>query len=1293
MAFRPKIKQAGKAAPKRVTAAQRKELEQQKKQLLEKEVLEQEIQYRKGTVSLRDVIAPSSFEAQSSYIRIGSKFARTLFVLGYPRYIYVGWFAPIINYSASFDISIFLHPMPVQTVLKQLRDKVGRVEAEISMAQEHGKPRDPAAETALKDMEKLRDDLTQGTEHFFSLGLYVTLYADSVERLDKLTEDIEAIFGTKLVYTKRVFYQAEQGFNSTLPLGHDELEIGFNMNTSPAAASFPFISSDLTSEKGILYGLNRHNNSLILFDRFSLQNANSVVFATSGAGKSVERSTPVLLKDREGVKLVTIGEYIDSLGAARGFERIDDELEGICNPEIEVYTFDKNLKGEWSHVSIAARKSAPSDSYTFRTKSGREITTTADHNMLRLRNGQVVTAKSADITVGDSVPLPRRVTSYHSKKTSLNLAPLLSGDHLLYVMGASAVVSQFEKRCIGYRMQDPRYAKYRVNYVKGRRMPLTLFAEMCDALRLSWDDPLFRSIRICSRNRSDGAQFPLRLRLSAELGRILGYIVSEGTIGNNFVLITNQDDEVLQDIKDCLRSLRVPYFQRHDQTVVVSSRVFVSLIHAIRGGGKSHEKRIPSVIWDAPTHTQAAFLRAYFEGDGSCEHHSVNATSKSKELISDLSYLLGTFGIICRLHTRSKYAANTITKRRQPYYHLSLSGQHDLIAFRDAVGFVSDRKNALLVSVCNKEGNTNVWTIPVQDVFQELYTLIPAQLRGIQDYIDIKNGAYQPSRKKLFTIIQHIETAIHRFERYRKRIILLEQLPLLTQVITRGSAEKRLNGMLWSEMGQTWRIMKQQLGDPYAQTVLSAWSIVGQESIDAREARSIVHESFRVLGLSLNGFSRSLGESLRYRSDTRYTSLYDAAQLVTCEYRSISQRLPRVRALIARLKNLVTADLEWDPIVSVQQKKCGDSHVYDLTVDNEVFLAGHGAMFVHNSYAIKLEVLRTMMMGADVIVIDPEKEYQHLCEAVGGTYINISLASTSRINPFDLPRPVGEQVSTADIIRSAVITLKGLMRLMLGTLTPEEDSIVDRALIESYAKKDITAQTDLASAQPPTLQDLQDVLEGMVNTGTLVERLKKYTEGTFSGLLNRSTNVEMRNQLVVFSVRDLEDELRPMAIYTIVNYIWNVVRSQVKKRILVIDEAWWLMQHDDSARFVFALAKRCRKYYLGLTTITQDVNDFLNSQYGKAILTNSSIQLLLKQSTAAIDLIQKTFLLTEGEKYLLLESAPGEGIFFAGQKHVAIKIVASYSEDQLITTDPRQLLEIEAAKKEFAAEQEESQKS
>ncbi len=363
---------------------------------------------------------------------------------------------------------------------------------------------------------------------------------------------------------------------------------------------------------------------------------------------------------------------------------------------------------------------------------------------------------------------------------------------------------------------------------------------------------------------------------------------------------------------------------------------------------------------------------------------------------------------------------------------------------------------------------------------------------------------------------------------------------------------------------------------------------------------------------------------------------------------------------------------------------------FSLQNANAVVFASSGA---GKSYTVKLEILRSLMMGTDVIVIDPEMEYKHLSDAVGGTYINVSLASDAKVNPFDLPRAVGEGTKVDDIIRSAVITLKGLLRIMIGTpigeegklgFTPEEDSILDRALIETYAKKDITPDlTSLAEIEAPIMQDFQDILEGMEGAEAIVARLEKYTDGTFSGLLNSPTTVEMKNQLVVFSVRDLEDELRPVGIYTIINYIWNVTRSERKKRILVIDEAWWLMGNEDSAKFIFALVKRARKYWLGVTTITQDVNDFLRSPYGQAIVTNSALQLLLKQSPSAIDLIQKTFNLTDGEKYLLLESGVGEGIFFAGQKHAAIKVVASYTEDQLVTTSPQQLIDIEKAKKEF----------
>lgn len=620
MAFNP-LSVLKPAKKKKRDEPRKTSLEKQEEYLVGKEFLAAEKLYRRGTVALRDLIAPASFEVKPDYVRLNDEYARTLFVLTYPRYLHVGWFAPIINFSAPLDIAMYFYPLPDPLVLKQLRDKVGNLQADINAAIEKGSPRDPARETALKDVEQLRDDITQGLEKFFQFGLYTTIYGKTLSELDELTERLEYIFGSASILTKRAIWQAHHGFTSTLPEALDRLQIGFNMNSSPIATSFPFVSSDLSSDNGVLYGINRHNNSLVLFDRFSMPNANSVVFATSGAGKS---------------------------------------------------------------------------------------------------------------------------------------------------------------------------------------------------------------------------------------------------------------------------------------------------------------------------------------------------------------------------------------------------------------------------------------------------------------------------------------------------------------------------------------------------------------------------------------------------------------------------------------------------------------------------------------YFVKLEILRSLMLGTDVIAIDPEREYAYLSEAVSGTYVNISLNSDSRINPFDLPQSVPTGATAGDIIRTAVITVKGLLKIMIGSMTPLEDSIIDQALLQTYAKKDITPDADLSKTEPPLMGDLVEVLEGMEGASDIVLKLKKYTDGTFAGLFNQPTNVDPRNQLVVFSVRDLEDELRPMAIYNIINYVWNLVRSELKKRILVIDEAWWLMQYEDSAKFMYALVKRCRKYYLGVTTITQDVGDFLGSPYGKAIVTNSAMQFLMRQSKAGVDVVTETFKLTEGEKYLLLESSVGEGIFFAGSKHAAMKVVASYVEDQIITTDPAQLLEIERSKQEFA---------
>jgi conjugal transfer ATP-binding protein TraC len=598
---------------------------QKKQDVARDEFLAGEALYRKGIATLRDLIAPSAVKLAANYIQVGETLARTHFVVAYPRYLNTNWFSPIINLDFPFDVAMFVHPIDTREILKNLRTSATRVQSQIHIEQEGGKVRNPILETALKDIEDLRDRLQQGTEKFFRYGLYITLYARTLEELNRMSQSIEAVLEAQLVYVKPAVLRMEQGFGSTRPLGIDSLDIANNLNTAPLSTTFPFVSADLSSNEGILYGINRHNNSLILFDRFKLENANMVVFAKSGAGKS---------------------------------------------------------------------------------------------------------------------------------------------------------------------------------------------------------------------------------------------------------------------------------------------------------------------------------------------------------------------------------------------------------------------------------------------------------------------------------------------------------------------------------------------------------------------------------------------------------------------------------------------------------------------------------------YTVKLEVLRSMMLGTSVIIIDPENEYKHLCETVGGSFVGISLGSPFHLNPFDLPK-VGPDEDQTAVLRNNIANLIGLLHLMLGAVTPEEDSILDRALRETYAVRDITASTRLDALGPgsfPTMSDLYEVLRNMEGGESLAARLEKYTEGIFSGFLNNQTNVSVKEQLMVFNIRDLEEELRPIAMYIILQFIWNEMRSEMKRRLVVVDEAWVMMQHEDAASFLFGIAKRCRKYYTGLTTITQDIGDFMNSRYGRPILTNSSLQLLLKQSTTSIDLVAETFYLTDHEKFLLLESNVGEGIFFAGTKHVAIKVIASYSEDQIITSDPRQLLEIEKAKREFDEE-------
>lgn len=364
---------------------------------------------------------------------------------------------------------------------------------------------------------------------------------------------------------------------------------------------------------------------------------------------------------------------------------------------------------------------------------------------------------------------------------------------------------------------------------------------------------------------------------------------------------------------------------------------------------------------------------------------------------------------------------------------------------------------------------------------------------------------------------------------------------------------------------------------------------------------------------------------------------------------------------------------------------------FSLENGNSVVFAKSGA---GKSFTVKLEALRSMMFGTEIFIIDPENEYERMCEAVGGAYVRLSLNSTTRINPFELPKVVDADEAD-NALRSNLITLHGLLRLMMGgaqvqmqggnsammpALAPSEEADLDAALIDTYAKAGITNDPLTHTSQPPTIVDLYDTLLHMGGSGPqLAQRLRKYTSGTFAGIFSQQSNVNINNPLCVFNLRDLEDELRPVAMYIVLNYIWNKTKTDQKKRILIVDEAWQLMKYEDSANFLFSLAKRARKYNLGITTITQDVEDFMGSRMGRAIVANASMQFLLKQSPSAVDVLTDVFKLTSEERKRLSQFPVGQGLFFAGQNHVHIQVVASPTETSLITTNPEQVKQIEAA--------------
>ncbi|MEX0896286.1 MAG: ATP-binding protein [Patescibacteria group bacterium] len=344
---------------------------------------------------------------------------------------------------------------------------------------------------------------------------------------------------------------------------------------------------------------------------------------------------------------------------------------------------------------------------------------------------------------------------------------------------------------------------------------------------------------------------------------------------------------------------------------------------------------------------------------------------------------------------------------------------------------------------------------------------------------------------------------------------------------------------------------------------------------------------------------------------------------------------------------------------------------------NMVVFAKSGA---GKSYTVKLEILRQMMFGAEVIVMDPEHEYEEMSKAVGGEYINFTFGSHAKINPFDLSNIYEEGENE---LGQKIIALHGLLKVMLGEMTAQQEALLDRALVAAYKAKGITPDPATQINEPPLMEDVYKALIGMESddANDISARLEKYITGSFRGIFDQKSNIDITNQITVFSVKEMEEEMRPIAMYVILDFIWTRVRKTLKRRLLIIDEAWYFMKHPDSASFIFSMVKRARKYYLGVTTITQDVEDFLHTDHGKAIVTNASIQFLMKQSTASVPVLAETFYLSQGERQLLVTADVGEGIFFAGQNHVALRVVASEEEHGLITTNPEELFKRQQTQK------------
>lgn len=1187
------------------------------KKAVSPQLSQQESQWAKtlsaGVVSVRDIIAPPAIEVDFDYIKVGSTYFRTLFVIGYPRFVQANWLAPLVNFEHTLEIALYSYPVEAKGVLDDLKRKITEMEATIATDIQHGHVIDPAVQAALEDAEVLQEELVKGAERFFQFGLYVTIPADSKEELDTITKQVESTLGSLLLVPKHATLQQEDAFKTTLPQGTDHIYITRNMDTTSLATTFPYISSSLTSNTGIMYGVNEHNGSLVIFDRFSQENANSVVFSKSGGGKSIPYSETIFYRDQSGVKLGKIGPIVEDLIAKNGTTQIDDEMEGIVLPGLQVWTFDKDLKGQWSNVTVAARKkfSPRNRLYKITTKSGRQITVTADHSMVVLRNGKIRAMRSEAIKIGESVPITRGIEE--PKATPLSIKPR--------------------------------------DFV-----PI-------------WPDDLHQ-----------------HLLLDKPFLSLLGFITSEGHITPKTLQVYNLDAEVVGLINKYAADLNLILSPRYGSNKNVKGfyfkpLAFARLVIALGGGGLSGEKRVPNIMFSLSNEQVAHYIRAYMEGDGGVEHDSVCATTKSEQLASDLAYLFLRFGIVVRIHQKQKFATNTVNKTVGTYWQITISGRDNLQKFAKDIGFLTVSKNTKLRNLLEKRllANTNVDTIPtLMPIFDYLYKSLfsSSELPSPQNLSPLKREIFAPSRGQLKLFIEACEKRIAELRDTNEHVKFLRNLPSTTDIIRRGSANRKLNKKLWQDLGDSWRIMKNSIYPPLATNALRAYETISGQKITLPEVNYALYHSFRQQGVSMADFDRSLWSSIvvRKTGNSSFPTILRASTFITKKYRSTQLKIRHAEEKLAQLKLLANSDLFWDPITSIERVKHKEQYVYDLQVDNGVFLAGTGGMFVHNSYLVKLEALRSLMFGTEIIVIDPEEEYKNLCSAIGGEYITFDFNSDNKINPFDLSGVYEEGENELGL---KILSLHGFFKVIMGSMTPSEDALLDRALVATYKSKGITPDPATQKNEPPLMEDLYKVLLGMedVNAKGLADRIEKFVKGSLVGIFNQQSNIDIKNTFTVFSIKNLENEMRPIAMYLILDFIWTRIKNDLRKRLLIVDEAWYLMQYPDSASFMYSIAKRARKYYLGLTTITQDVEDFLATDYGRAIVTNSSIQILLKQSPAAIDRVADAFYLSEGEKHLLLSADVGEGIFFAGPNHVAIRIVASEDEHYLVTSNPAEILE------------------